>query len=544
MVACALVVAQPAGLVYAAADKSFHVIRRGDRLAISARGADELSGVYEVNTRGEIVCPILDEVKVAGLTVYEFEEFMNSDFIRDSVGKKSPQFDEAVYAVSVRWAEDESTPVKRLAPSYVSAPARVEAPRPALPVEPPPPPPPPLPVRRPETPVPTAKPAPKAVAVPSKPVVEKLHDNEPVKSVPVTTKKRTPKTVEPFKPRKVVVDKSLSRKTPVAVPVEDVPPPPPPSYERETVAEPEPVETQEEEVVLPQPVVPRRSAPRAESYPVRSAERVRSAGATDVIHSGDKLNIEVMNEKELTGAYTVSEGGTLSYPLLGEVRADDLSLGELKDFLTEQLGRKYLVKPQVRVEFLARPNRSVSVLGQVTKPGTVLWEPNMTLVKLISQVGGLTGNVSATHIRVIRTDAAGAKQSQEYAFESIVKGTTDDVKLEMGDLIFVESVEAKAGSAESSRVLDPNADKILISVLGQVARPGNYYVTKSTTLIRLIAEAGGFTPSAAKNRVRLVRTTAKGKENFTIDAGVIMSGNAEDVAVNAGDLIVVPESYF
>jgi polysaccharide export outer membrane protein len=84
----------------------------------------------------------------------------------------------------------------------------------------------------------------------------------------------------------------------------------------------------------------------------------------------------------------------------------------------------------------------------------------------------------------------------------------------------------------------------MVTVLGQVGRPGNYEFVPDMTLLRLIAQAGGFGPSASVSNVRIVRHE-DGREKVTIvNAARIMSGQSQDYPLEKNDLVVVQESFF
>jgi len=87
-----------------------------------------------------------------------------------------------------------------------------------------------------------------------------------------------------------------------------------------------------------------------------------------------------------------------------------------------------------------------------------------------------------------------------------------------------------------------------ITVLGAVALPGKYDMNteKETTVLEAIAMAGGFTKVASKNGTRIIRT--KGDQEKTLPiriTDITKKGMKEkDIAIESGDIIFVPESFF
>lgn len=264
-----------------------------------------------------------------------------------------------------------------------------------------------------------------------------------------------------------------------------------------------------------------------------------------LVHAGDRLKIEIYQEPDLSGSFTVDEAGEINYPLLGQVYSQGLSLDELKAYLTETLGAEYLVNPQVKVEFEASPNKSVSILGQVVKPGNYIYTPNMSLIKLVSEVGGFGPGALTEDIKVVRSKPDGSKTTIPINMEKIIKEAESDFVLEPGDIVYVDKNRQNMMGQIGAGKEDVESAKAFVTVLGQVASPGNYHHTRDVTLIRVVGQAGGFTSLAAVGRVKIVRATSEtGKQKvIMINAGKIMDGRSEDVKLEPGDLVTVPESY-
>ena len=68
--------------------------------------------------------------------------------------------------------------------------------------------------------------------------------------------------------------------------------------------------------------------------------------------SGDQLKIKVFNQKDLTGEFTINWVGELSLPLIGTIKAKNLTLKELESELTNRLKPDYLLNPQINIEVI------------------------------------------------------------------------------------------------------------------------------------------------------------------------------------------------
>jgi polysaccharide biosynthesis/export protein VpsN len=128
------------------------------------------------------------------------------------------------------------------------------------------------------------------------------------------------------------------------------------------------------------------------------------AGAADSLpgyqlSAGDKVRIAVFGEPDLSVSERVSDRGTISYPLLGELKAAGLSASDLERLITSRLKGPYLVDPKVTVS--VDEYREFFVMGQVNRPGSYPYAPGLTVRKAISIAGGFTERASRGKIFVV-----------------------------------------------------------------------------------------------------------------------------------------------
>jgi polysaccharide export outer membrane protein len=91
-------------------------------------------------------------------------------------------------------------------------------------------------------------------------------------------------------------------------------------------------------------------------------------------------------------------------------------------------------------------------------------------------------------------------------------------------------------------IKDRNSQKI--SVLGQVARPGQVPYYPNMTIVDAIANAGGFTGIAAKNSVNLRREVQGNIQTHIYRVADISEGRSANILVLPGDVLVVDERVF
>lgn len=115
------------------------------------------------------------------------------------------------------------------------------------------------------------------------------------------------------------------------------------------------------------------------------------------------LTIRVLGEPELTlEKIRLTDAGTLSYPVLGEIRLLGLTVGELEKIITDGLRGRYLKNPQVSVQM--DEYRPFYVNGMVEKPGSYPYLPALTVRKAFSIAGGLKIRASTEKIYIIRSN--------------------------------------------------------------------------------------------------------------------------------------------
>ena len=81
-----------------------------------------------------------------------------------------------------------------------------------------------------------------------------------------------------------------------------------------------------------------------------------------------------------------------------------------------------------------------------------------------------------------------------------------------------------------------------VSVLGQVNEAGSYPYKPGITLMQAISLAGGMNALAQKRKVKLIRDTDKGRQTFEVDVTAILDSRTNDLPLEPGDIVFVPES--
>ncbi len=129
------------------------------------------------------------------------------------------------------------------------------------------------------------------------------------------------------------------------------------------------------------------------------------------VGSGDNLRVTVFGEQDLSGEFSVDGSGFFSLPLIGEVRAGDLTVREVERAIVKRLKPDYLKNPSVSVAILNY--RPFYIIGEVQKPGSYAYVSGMKVVNAIALAGGYT--YRARENRVLITRARNAERKKQRA---------------------------------------------------------------------------------------------------------------------------------
>jgi polysaccharide biosynthesis/export protein VpsN len=133
-----------------------------------------------------------------------------------------------------------------------------------------------------------------------------------------------------------------------------------------------------------------------------SAQNVPSLSSYK-LGSGDVITIRVLGEDDLKREKVkLSDAVTISFPVLGEIKAGGMTIGALEEHITKGLKGRYLLDPQVTVSI--DEYRNFFVNGEVEKPGGYPFSPGLTVRKAISIAGGFKERAAREKLSIIRDD--------------------------------------------------------------------------------------------------------------------------------------------
>jgi len=155
------------------------------------------------------------------------------------------------------------------------------------------------------------------------------------------------------------------------------------------------------------------------------------------LNPGDMLQISVWNEEALQQEIRVLPDGTISFPLVGIVKAADRTPAEVVEELKQKLSR-LIPDPEINLAVQAVEGNNIFVIGKVVTPGRFPMNGPIDIVQALSLAGGFTPYADNEKIRVLRR--TGKKLNVinfDYSKVADGKALETNILLRSGDTIVV-----------------------------------------------------------------------------------------------------------
>lgn len=240
-----------------------------------------------------------------------------------------------------------------------------------------------------------------------------------------------------------------------------------------------------------------------------------------ILGPGDAVRISVYQNPDLSLEARLNEGGTISYPLLGNVKLGGISVSDAEKKIASGLkDGNFIKQPQVSILLIGATANQVSVLGLVGKPGRYpLVAGSNKLSEVMAMAGGITQG-AGSDIVVVSGVREGKPFRKEVDFTKVFasSGSEPDFLLQNGDTLFVDRAPQ-------------------IYMYGEVQRSGAQILLRDTTVLQALANAGGLTLRGTQRGIKVHR-----RNPDTGEVKVIEPGLNDKLMPN--DIIYVKESLF
>jgi polysaccharide export outer membrane protein len=342
--------------------------------------------------------------------------------------------------------------------------------------------------------------------------------------------------------------------------------------------------------------------------PQQANEKIRAMSAAAramphdyVIGSGDVINVDVFDVKELSREVRVSQTGSIGMPLVPvRLHVAGLTESQAEEKIAEVLEANGLVThADVSVTVKERKSKPITVVGAVGHPLVYQADREVTLLEVLAEAGGI-GNDAGDTIIVTRT--ALAAQDPSDPSEPPAIGPEEPIPAPgQNSTSTAKPLDSSGSSAASSRTESPGANPALpqvktnaptpasaaaspslnntltinlndlmetgdsannivlqagdivtvphsgiVYVLGAVGKPGGYVVANDRaqmSTLKLLALAGGLSHTAKSDHAVIIRKDNQGQQHeVSLDLKKVLTRKAEDVQLLPSDILYVPDS--
>ncbi len=251
------------------------------------------------------------------------------------------------------------------------------------------------------------------------------------------------------------------------------------------------------------------------------------------IGTGDELKVDVYNIPELSSksmsisqffGQVVDEKGEILFPIIKSIKVGGLTKKEAAQAIEERL-KEFVKNPDVSMEIVKFQSKFYYITGASNNNGKYNITPTTTIMEALSRITPLATSSSVTMANTIYL-----KRDEKViplSITEVSKSQTDysRIRIHNGDTFFV-----------------PPASAERVYIVGEIARPGAYQITKPDyTVLDLIAEAGGVNPVTADTTALYLVRQYGGKFQYAVlDYHKIIGGDSgSDLRLQPGDRLVV-----
>ena len=164
--------------------------------------------------------------------------------------------------------------------------------------------------------------------------------------------------------------------------------------------------------------------------------------------------------------YLVDNEGMINFPIIGEIKVGGLTKSEAEQMIEEKI-KPYLAETENPIVTVRMSSYSISVLGEVTRPGSYqVSREKINILEALAQAGDLTIYGVRDKVKLIREDATGKKEIHTLNLNDANIINSPYYYLQQNDVVYVEpnKVKAQNSSVGSMTTLWLSATSILVSL--------------------------------------------------------------------------------
>jgi len=236
-----------------------------------------------------------------------------------------------------------------------------------------------------------------------------------------------------------------------------------------------------------------------------------------VVGPGDRLEIQLIGNTRARHSLVVNRDGRIMFPDLGPITVAGLRFEEARARIETRVGEQ-MIGTQATVSIGDLRSIRVYVLGEAERPGSFTVSSLATITNAIFVSGGVKPIGSLRNIQLKRN---GQLVKRLDLYDLLLNGdTSDNVRLQSGDVIFIPPVGSTVG------------------VTGEIRRPAIYEIKGESSVADLLHLGGGLTPEADPRLATLHRIDDR-RERVVLDVD-LTNNQSRGTSVRSGDLLRIP----
>ena len=152
---------------------------------------------------------------------------------------------------------------------------------------------------------------------------------------------------------------------------------------------------------------------------------------------GDEVEVTIFSAPELSRSATIGPDGRLALPLIGAVRAADLTAEELRDILVSAYS-VHLRMPELTVTPRTYASRQVFVGGEVARPGIYEMPANIDAFQAVALAGGFLPSAHRSDVLVLsRASGSTSVTEIDLSMRAVRNGLPNAQALQRYDVVYV-----------------------------------------------------------------------------------------------------------